>query len=40
MDALSASMLCLGTGLQAAFVVPGSLMMGLVYLASSCLRGS
>ena len=32
MDALSASMLCLGTGLQAAFVVPGSLMMGLVYL--------
>ena len=32
MDALSASMLCLGTGLQAAFVIPGSLMMGLVYL--------
>ena len=32
MDALSASMLCLGTGLQAAFIVPGSLMMGLVYL--------
>ena len=32
MDALSASMLCLGTGLQAAFIIPGSLMMGLVYL--------
>ena len=32
MDALSASMLCLGTGLQAAFVIPGSLMMGLVFL--------
>ncbi|NLF27403.1 MAG: hypothetical protein GX592_05840, partial [Clostridiales bacterium] len=32
MDALSASMISLGTTLQAAFVVPGSLMMGLVYL--------
>jgi len=32
MDALSASMLSLGSTLQAAFVAPGSLMMGLVYL--------
>ena len=32
MDALSASMLCLGTGLAMSFVLPGSLMMGLAYL--------
>ena len=32
MDALSASMLCLGTDLALSFVLPGSLMMGLVYL--------
>ena len=32
MDALSASMLCLGTPLAASFIIPGSLMMGLVYL--------
>ena len=32
MDALSASMIALGTDLAASFVIPGSLMMGLVYL--------
>ena len=32
MDALSASMMTLGTGLAASFVIPGSLMMGLVFL--------
>ena len=32
MDALSASMISLGTGLAASFVIPGSLMMGLVFL--------
>ena len=32
MDALSASMIALGTDLAAAFILPGSLMMGLVYL--------
>ena len=32
MDALSASMISLRTGLAASFVIPGSLMMGLVFL--------
>ncbi len=32
MDALSASMLCVGSSLQLAFVLPGTLMMGLVFL--------
>lgn len=32
MDALSASMMTLGTDLAASFVIPGSLMMGLVFL--------
>lgn len=32
MDALSASMIALGTNLAASFVIPGSLMMGLVFL--------
>ena len=32
MDALSVSMICLGTDLALSFILPGSLMMGLVYL--------